>query len=92
MNRIVREAEGAAQVVDRERRRSDTVARFVHDYGWVHLSLALVGNVSFFVGSILFLPAFEPVKTLGVWLFIIGAFGMLLGSVGNVLVWLLPEE
>lgn len=58
----------------------------VNDYGWIHLSLGLFGNFAFFVGSILFLPHFEIYKTLGVWLFIFGAFFMLLGSVGRLLV------
>ncbi len=58
----------------------------VNDYGWIHLSLGLLGNIAFFVGSILFLPHFEMYKTLGVWFFIFGAFFMLLGSVGRLLV------
>ncbi|WP_218355024.1 YrhK family protein [Alteromonas lipotrueiana] len=58
----------------------------VNDYGWIHLSLGLFGNVAFFAGSILFLPAFEAYKVTGVWLFIGGAFFMLLGSIGKLLV------
>lgn len=58
----------------------------VRDFGWIHLSLGLTGNIAFFVGSILFLPALEAYKTLGVWLFIVGAFLMTIGSLGNLLV------
>jgi hypothetical protein len=58
----------------------------VREYGWVHHSLGLFGNITFFAGSILFLPRFEPYKTFGVWLFIIGAFFMLIGAVGRLLV------
>lgn len=63
----------------------------VHEYGWVHMALGLLGNVAFFVGSILFLPAFEPLKTVGVWLFIIGAGFMLIGAVGRLLVDIIPR-
>jgi len=40
--------------------------------------------VLFFVGGILFLPAFEACKTIGVWGFIIGSFLMLIGAVGEL--------
>ncbi len=53
----------------------------LQDYEWVHTLLGLLGNVSFFVGSIFFL--FESLKTAGVWLFIIGSAGMLVGSIGR---------
>lgn len=58
----------------------------VQDYGWIHLSLGWLGNAAFFIGSILFLPQFEAHKTIGVWLFIVGAFLMWVGSSGRVLV------
>lgn len=58
----------------------------VQDYGWIHLSIGLLGNGLFFMGSILFLPQLEQHQTLGVWLFIIGSFFMLIGSLGRVLV------
>ena len=65
---------------------SHPIKTLVQDYGWIHLSLGLFGNAAFFVGSILFLPSLEPWKTLGVWLFIVGAFFMLVGSLGRLLV------
>ncbi len=55
----------------------------LHDYEWIHLGLGLSGNFMFFVGSVLFLPTFEPYKTFGVWLFIVGSFFMLVGAAGN---------
>ena len=61
----------------------------VRDYQWVHLSLGLLGNTSFFVGSVLFL--FEQLKLAGVWLFIIGSAGMLIGSAGSAVVKLFSE-
>ncbi|PHP26920.1 YrhK family protein [Limimaricola cinnabarinus] len=67
----------------------------VQKYEWIHLSLGLFGNVAFLVGSVFFLPMFEGKspswtgmdwKTLGVWLFITGAFFMFIGALGNLLV------
>ena len=57
------------------------VVRFVEQFHWLHTSLGLIGNVCFLVGSVFFL--FEALKTAGVWLFIVGALGMLLGSLGD---------
>ena len=54
------------------------------DFPWVHLGLGLFGNTLFVVGSVLFF--WESTKTLGVWLFVFGSSGMLLGSVGELLV------
>lgn len=57
----------------------------VRDYEDVHTGLGILGNVSFFVGSILFL--FEGAwQRAGVWLFIIGSFGMMIGSIGSAIV------
>lgn len=61
----------------------------VHDFGWIHLSLGLLGNALFLIGSVLFLPVFEEQQTIGVWLFITGSFLMLIGAVGRLLVELL---
>ena len=58
----------------------------------IHLTLGLLGNLTFFVGSALFLPALEEYKVLGVWLFIIGSFLMLIGSIGRFLVDIWEEE
>lgn len=50
-------------------------------FHWVHTWLGLVGNIAFLVGSVFFL--FESLKLAGIWLFIVGALGMLLGSIGD---------
>jgi hypothetical protein len=62
------------------------IKKLVKDYGWIHLGMGLMGNAKFFIGSILFLPVFEPYKTIGVWLFITGSFLMMIGSLGRLLV------
>jgi|TARA_R100000049_G_scaffold5302_1_gene15179 hypothetical protein len=38
----------------------------------------------FFVGSVFFLLAFDSYQTLGVWLFIIGSFLMMIGALGEL--------
>ncbi|WP_431239480.1 YrhK family protein [Mycolicibacterium aichiense] len=53
-------------------------------FPWVHLALGLLGNALFVIGSVLFF--WESVKTAAIWLFVIGSTGMLLGSVGELLV------
>lgn len=64
----------------------------VQDYTWVHLSLGLFGHVSFFIGSIFFLPVLEPLKIIGTWLFILGAFFMMIGQIGRLLVEIWEEK
>ena len=58
----------------------------VQEFGWIHTGIGLIGNVTFVAGSVLFLPAFEPMKTFGVWLFITGATLMLIGTLGDLMV------
>lgn len=60
------------------------VQEFIRNYTWVHTTLGLLGNLTFFVGSVCFL--FEALKTAGTWLFIVGAALMLVGAVGRALV------
>jgi hypothetical protein len=62
------------------------IRTLVCDYEWIHLAIGVLGNAAFLVGSILFLPQFDALQTTGVWLFIIGAFFMLVGSVGQFFV------
>jgi 1,4-dihydroxy-2-naphthoate octaprenyltransferase len=59
------------------------IREVARDYEAVHTGLGIAGNLFFFVGSVLFL--FEPVKIAGVWLFILGSLGMLVGSAGSAL-------
>jgi hypothetical protein len=65
---------------------SSAIRALVQEFGWIHTALGLFGNVNFLAGSVLFLPAFQHLKTFGVWLFIVGAAFMLLGALGNLLV------
>lgn len=66
---------------DAERRWIGAVLRA---FPWVHLGLGLLGNTLFVVGSVMFF--WESVKTLAIWLFVLGSLGMLLGSCGELLV------
>ena len=56
----------------------------IEDYEWIHTWVGVAGNCLFFTGSILFL--WSSMKTIGVWLFIVGSGCMLVGSVGSALV------
>ena len=62
----------------------DALRAFFDEYEWIHLSLGIVGNLLFFVGSVLFL--FDPIKRLDIYTFIVGSFLMLVGAVGKALV------
>lgn len=74
-------AVGETSSQDNVHRWLGTVMR---EFPWVHLGLGLVGNTMFFLGSIFFF--YEGLKTLGIWLFVIGSFGMLTASVGEFLI------
>jgi len=57
---------------------------FFHEFEWIHVGLGLMGNLAFVVGSVFFL--FDPLKDPGIWLFVAGSAGMLLGSIGSAVV------
>lgn len=59
------------------------VRTFVKENEWFHTIVGIFGNVSFVLGSIFFL--FPELERAGVWLFIAGSSGMLLGSVGRAI-------
>jgi hypothetical protein len=59
--------------------------RIAHEFRWIHTGLGLLGNSAFLAGSILFFYE-GPLKRIGIWLFVIGAAGMLIGSLGNAIV------
>ena len=65
---------------------TDGLQILVRDYGWIHGSIGMAGNLLFFIGSIAFLPRFAPYMTMGVWLFILGSLLMLLGALGDLAV------
>ena len=68
------------------------IKTIVKEYGWIHLTIGLCGNLMFFVGSILFFERFKEYKDIGVWLFVFGSFFMLLGALGRLLVDVLEKE
>lgn len=75
---------------DADRSLRSRVVALVEQFHWLHTSLGLIGNVSFFVGSVFFL--FESLKTAGIWLFIVGSLGMMLGSIGDKVIQLEGDE
>jgi hypothetical protein len=62
---------------------------FFDKYRWIHTTFGIIGNASFFIGSIFFL--WDHTQIIGTWLFIVGSAGMLFGSVGHAFV-LAAEE
>ena len=75
------------------------IRTLVQEFGWIYTGIGVFGNTTFFAGSIAFLPTlkrWEAVgmewQTVGVWLFIFGAFLMLVGAVGNLLVKIFEAE
>lgn len=48
----------------------------------LHLGIGILGNALFIVGSVLFMRRQEDV---GIWFFVVGSSGMLLGSLGEAL-------
>jgi len=58
--------------------------KFFKDFEWIHVTLGILGNLTFFVGSIFFF--YESLKTPGIWLFVIGSLLMLIGAIGDGLV------
>ena len=58
--------------------------QFFREYAWVHITLGIIGNCTFFVGSVLFFR--ESTQHEGTWLFVIGSLLMPVGSIGNALI------
>ncbi|MXO65871.1 YrhK family protein [Altericroceibacterium endophyticum] len=70
----------------------ETLSVIVKDYGWIHGGIGVLGNLTFFIGSIFFLPRFEAHLTLGVWLFIAGSLLMMVGAAGDLVVKILDSK
>ncbi|MEZ5239643.1 MAG: YrhK family protein [Microthrixaceae bacterium] len=69
----------------------ELVRALARRYRAVHTVLGMIGNTAFLVGSVFFL--YESLKRIGTWLFIVGALGMLIGSIGSALVqWKSSED
>ena len=71
---------------------SNPLKTLVKDYGWIHVSLGVMGNLAFVIGSVLLLPRFAPWKTLAVWFFIAGSALMLVGALGSAAVKLFGDD
>lgn len=56
----------------------------LREYEWVHRGLGILGHLCFFVGSVFFL--WESLKLPGIWLFIVGAGGMLIDRACSLVV------
>ncbi len=56
----------------------------MREFPGAHLALGLFGNTLFVIGSVMFF--WSTTKTLAIWLFVAGSLGMLVGSVGELLV------
>jgi hypothetical protein len=59
-------------------------SKFAQQYPTIHLSVGIFGHATFFIGSVFFL--WESTLIAGTWLFIIGAFGMMLANIGQAFV------
>lgn len=66
------------------RTRHRWLGTVLREFPWVHLGIGLVGNATFFVGSIMFFS--QSLKTVAIWLFVLGSLGMLIGSLGELFV------
>ncbi|MBK1669662.1 hypothetical protein CKO28_16610 [Rhodovibrio sodomensis] len=60
------------------------ISALLREYEWIHRILGIVGHVCFFVGSVLFL--WESLKLAGIWLFVVGAGGMMVDRVCSLIV------
>ena len=58
----------------------------LNDFGWIHRGIGMIGNLTFVVGSVFFLPSFSSLQTAGVWLFIGGRALMFIGALGEFVV------
>jgi len=60
------------------------MSALLREYEWVHRGLGILGHFCFFVGSLFFL--WESLKLAGIWLFIVGAGGMLIDRACSLIV------
>jgi hypothetical protein len=62
----------------------DRCSKFAQQYPVIYLSIGIFGHATFFIGSVSFL--WESTLIAGTWLFIIGAFAMMLANIGQAFV------
>jgi hypothetical protein len=62
------------------RRQRWALGAFVFRFPLVHLGIGIAGNALFLVGTVLFITGNPDI---GVWFFLAGSIGMLVGSVGE---------
>lgn len=67
-----------------ESRRRGGLGTVLRDFPWIHLGIGLTGNALFVIGSVMFF--WPAVKTAAIWVFVVASLGMLVGSVGELLV------
>lgn len=60
------------------------LSALLREYEWLHRILGILGHVCFFLGSVFFL--WESLKLAGVWLFIVGAGGMMIDRICSLIV------
>jgi hypothetical protein len=60
------------------------IRRYAHDVPWVHMGVALFGNIAFVIGSLFFL--YPELTRAGTWLFVVASWGLLVGVIGEILV------
>jgi hypothetical protein len=70
--------------VDAARMRWRALSALLREYEWIHRGLGILGHLCFFVGSLFFL--WESLKLAGIWLFIVGAGGMLVDRCCSLIV------
>jgi len=58
------------------------IRTLVQDYEDIHITIGILGNLMFVIGSVLFFKAFDQYYTLAVTLFVAGSVAMLIGSLG----------
>lgn len=66
------------------------VPLLVRENKWIHTVLGLIGNALFLIGSVFFFR--ESTIYAGTWLFVLGAAGMLIGSIGDAIVMHLEDQ
>lgn len=65
------------------------VERMAEEMAWFHKTIGVLGNTLLLVGALLFLS--EGTQAAGTWFFVAGSLGMLLRSLGDLVITLEAE-